>query len=92
MWNFEIKHVSGKKNIVANALLRYLKPKGWEAPKELEDDVEEFIENLIANVETGTLRTSRRVLRDEYSEELEEYAVFLTIVRALRMLRGKLPV
>jgi hypothetical protein len=72
--------------------LRYLKPKGWEAPKELEDDVKEFIENLIANVETRTLRTSRRVLRDKYSKELEEYAVFLTIVRALRMLRGKLPI
>jgi ribonuclease HI len=54
MWDFEIKHVPRKKNVVADALSRYPKPKGWEAPKEPEDDVEEFIENLIANVETGT--------------------------------------
>jgi hypothetical protein len=92
MWDFKIKHVPGKKNIVANALLRYLKPKGWEAPKEPEDDVKEFIENLIANVKTRTLRTSGHVLRDEYSKELEEYTIFLTIVRALRILCNKLPV
>jgi hypothetical protein len=90
MWNFEIKHVSRKKNIVANALLRYLKPKGWKAPKELEDDVKEFIKNLIANIKTRTLRTSRRVLQDKYSKELEEYAIFLTTARALRILHSKL--
>jgi hypothetical protein len=91
MWDFEIKHVPGKKNVVADALSRYPKPKGWEAPDKPEDDVEEFIENLIANVESGKPPAPGRVLRDEYSEESEEYAVFLTTARAPRMPRNKLP-
>jgi hypothetical protein len=91
MWDFEIKHVSGKKNVIADALSRYPKPKEWKALDKPEDDVKEFIKNLIANVKSGKPPAPGRVLRDEYSEESEEYAVFLTTARASRMLRNKLP-
>jgi hypothetical protein len=85
MWDFEIKHVPGKKNVVADALSRYPKPEGWMAPEEPEDDVEDFIEHLIANMETGTTRAIGRVLVEEYSEESEEYAIFLTTTKTPKM-------
>ena len=44
MWDFDIVHVAGKKNVVTNTLLRRLEPKGQELPKELEEDVEDFID------------------------------------------------
>jgi hypothetical protein len=44
MWDFDIVHIAGKKNVVADALLRRLEPEGWELPKELEEDVEDFID------------------------------------------------
>jgi hypothetical protein len=43
MWEFKVRHVEGKKNVVADALLRKLEEPGWKPPKELEDDVEDFI-------------------------------------------------
>jgi hypothetical protein len=91
MWDFEIKHVPGKKNVVADALSRYPKPDGWTAPEEPEDDVEDFIEHLIANMEAGPIQTRTRVLMDEYSDESEEYAVFLTTAKAPKMALSKLP-
>jgi hypothetical protein len=90
MWDFEIKHVPGKKNVVADALSRYPKPEGWTAPEETEDDVEEFIENLIANMETTDEQVAGRVLKAEYSDESEEYAVFLTTMKTPQLPRSKL--
>ena len=40
---------------MANVLLRYLKPKGWLALEEVEDNLEDFINNLIANLELSPL-------------------------------------
>lgn len=44
MWDFDIVHVAGKKNVVADALLRRLEEDGWELLDEPEDDVEDFID------------------------------------------------
>ncbi|KAB2109261.1 hypothetical protein AG0111_0g2620 [Alternaria gaisen] len=44
MWDFDIVHVAGKKNIVADALSRRPEPEGWEPPTEPEEDVEDFID------------------------------------------------
>jgi hypothetical protein len=91
MWDFEIKHVPGKINVVADALSRYPKPDDWKSPEEPEDDIEDFIEGLIANVQSGTPVAEGRVLRQEYSDESEEIAVFLTTTKTPKMPRSKLP-
>jgi hypothetical protein len=44
MWDFNIVHVAGKKNVVADALSRRPESKGWEPPEEPEEDVEDFID------------------------------------------------
>jgi hypothetical protein len=44
MWEFEIRHVLGKKNVVADALLQRPEAPRWVPPDYPEDDVEEFID------------------------------------------------
>jgi hypothetical protein len=38
-----VVHVSGKKNVVANALLRQLEEPGWEPLEQSKEDVDSFI-------------------------------------------------
>jgi hypothetical protein len=84
MWDFEARHVAGKKNSVANALSRYPMPDDLVPPKEPEDDVEGFVGNMIEHISqcfnmTATPAPSpSRVLSSEYSDESEAIAVFLT--------------
>jgi hypothetical protein len=47
MWEFEVRHVEGKKNVVADALSRRPELEGWTAPTIPEDDVEEFIDKQL---------------------------------------------
>jgi hypothetical protein len=44
LWDFDIVHVAGKKNVVADALSRRPEGDDWEPPDEPEEDVEEFID------------------------------------------------
>ncbi|KAH7069662.1 hypothetical protein BKA63DRAFT_372293, partial [Paraphoma chrysanthemicola] len=89
-WDFEIKHVPGKRNAVADALSRYPKPEGWTAPDEPEEDIEEFVESLIANMESPSPMAESRTLRLEYSDESEKIAKFLTTLKTPAMRRGQL--
>ena len=71
MWDFNIKHILGKKNVVADALLRYSKAKGWTLLEELEEDLDKFIKYIISNIEILKPRNSKRILILEYLIELE---------------------
>jgi hypothetical protein len=44
LWDFDIVYVAGKKNVVADALLRRPEGDDWELLDEPEEDVEEFID------------------------------------------------
>jgi hypothetical protein len=61
MWEFEIRYVAGKKNVVADALSRRLEALGWTPPEELEDDVEDFIDQHLGAM---MLEVPQMVLRD----------------------------
>jgi hypothetical protein len=44
LWDFDIVYVAGKKNVVADALLRRPEGDDWELLDKPEEDVEEFID------------------------------------------------
>ena len=71
MQDLNIKHILGKKNIVADALSRYPKTKGQTLLEELEEDLDKFIKYIIGNIEILKPRNSERILLLEYLIELE---------------------
>ena len=52
MQDFKIKHVLGKKNVVADALSCYLKLEGQKLLKEAKEDLETFINNALLHTLT----------------------------------------
>ena len=55
MWEFDIKHVEGKKNVVADGLSRRAEPQGWTPPDEPEEDVESFIDKHLGSATLHTM-------------------------------------
>jgi hypothetical protein len=50
MWEFEVRHIEGKKNVVADALSRRPEQPDWEPPSQPEEDVEEFIDKQLGSM------------------------------------------
>ena len=82
--DFEIKHVLGKKNVVVDALSRYPKLDSQVYLDKPKDDLEEFIKNLIANIDNGQLgglQDLGKHLKAKYLEESKSIARFLLTTR-----------
>ena len=82
-----------KKNVVADALSCYLKPKGFKLLDNLESNVEDFINSLIATAEAlsnaPNTRGANRILKMEYSQESKDIAVFLRTLKILASINRK---
>jgi len=61
LWDFDIVHVSGKKNVVADALSRRPEPEGWTPPEEPEEDVEDFIEAHLNATQLAFVRDNQTI-------------------------------
>ena len=59
MWDFNIKYILGKKNVVADTLSRYPKNDDQSPLDEVEDDLEDFIKNIITNLDIVRLGDQR---------------------------------
>ena len=59
MWDFNIKYIPRKKNIVVDALSQYLKDDNQSPLDEVEDDLEDFIKNIITNLDAARLGNQR---------------------------------
>ena len=82
MWDFEIKYVLGKKNVVVDALSRYPKLDSQVYLDEPKDNLEEFIKNLIANINRGQLEGLQSLdkhLKAKYLEESKSIAQFFLL-------------
>lgn len=84
MWDFDIVHVSGKKNAVADGLSRMPQPEGWEPPEtSLEDDfidLELNFTRLEFEQDTGDISlvsSTEQILEDGYSDESQELAQWI---------------
>ena len=67
MWEFDIVHVPGKKNVVADALSRRPEAEGWEPPDEPEEDIEDFIDG-----ELNAVKLQLRSLTISYNLEYSQ--------------------
>jgi hypothetical protein len=68
MWEFEVRHVEGKRNTVADALSRRPEQPGWQPPEEAEDDVEDFIDKHL-----GALSLSTNVSMDHWDPQYSHH-------------------
>lgn len=79
LWDFEIIHRPGKHNVIADALSRYPQPEGWTPPDLPEDNLEPFMDYMVAKHDEGSVFTitEERILDESFSEYSEEIARFL---------------
>lgn len=79
-FDFEVKHVAGKKHTAADGLFRRLATEEDKQAQAQEVDVDDFIKLnalRIAAIEAEI----ERVLAPEYSDKMESYATYLTKLR-----------
>ncbi|CAI6342054.1 unnamed protein product [Periconia digitata] len=96
MWDFDIRHVKGKKNVIPDALSRMPQDDDFEPPMEPDDDLEAFLDHTLSEhvaVEINgaflaaageRTEAAGRYLDEWYSEESEQIAQYLTTLRTPR--------
>ena len=87
--DFHIKNILNKKNVVADAVLRYSKPKEQTLLEELEEDLDKFIKYIISNIEILKPRNNKRILLLEYLIQLEQYPQFQVNFKVLKQIEPK---
>jgi hypothetical protein len=93
MFDFDVKHIAGKKHGAADALSRRpATEKDWEE-REMEEDVDEFLDRALFaglsemdEIDTSPLPSSP--LRGYYTEEHHRYARYLTTLRRPKGMAG----
>lgn len=87
LFDFEIKHIDGKKNQAADALSRRRPTEDDLQEREDEEDIDDWIDAQLSALRVCPVRIDEgadedyeggRVLLEEYSDEYEHIAVFLT--------------
>jgi hypothetical protein len=96
-----VVHVSGKKNVVADALLRRPEEPGWEPPEQSEEDVDSFIDAELSALSLqlpalplafaacpADVSYSGNPLDNTYSEESQELARWILYQKRPEHLSG----
>jgi len=82
LWDFDVRHVPGKKNSLADGLSR--RPPDGERPDEPTEDIEEFIDCELSTLEYTASPVEMEVdlpLENSYSEESQKIAKWLVTLR-----------